>query len=1000
VARFKGWLRTLVAFRLKGGKQVIGGELAKAELIKAHTQAEALRDEWHIGGWETIKKLISELKFDQWSKATFVTSSFVVILQCVLVVGWHYHEIERVLDDRLLADFNRETQKWHVFVSVLYMVALPAFFCVDRMLFGTKPFYRALFCWVGGLTLCVLHPSVMGGCCMLVPAVLAYAAWKTQEKCRDFDRKRNPLPVIDGIVDGLRAAKAWIDLRMAGPKHPVWKFKPLSSSRGDWVDFGEESEGTDILEGVYEQYVTLQKSHDSTHEFGVVVPVPAATGGMHQGGKATKVDFGSKSAAGPLPGGATAVIYDTYNPKVAWAVMREKMTGDSHADQIHKDGDHKEPAHDGGIHGIWRNAVREDRVGKIVVVLVWMGINSLLFYEAYKRTEDKIIALQLGLAIPAAPVAKGMGAVLNFNCALIAVPVIGAVLRYLHTARIFKVDRHGYVHYEKTLDHYIPIGKNVTFHRYIAWGTMTFAAIHTIAHFINYGKAAEATYVVFPHYDGVWITGVIIIVCMVIMYGAALETVRRDCFNAFWFSHHLFVVFWGCLLYHGPVFYIWSAFPLIAYFWSRYKRDKEIDCHVILQEMVLEPPDVIKLTMRNEEADRRFDMWPYESGQYVRINCPFIAPLEWHPFTISSAPESGTLTLHIKVTRPGGWTGRLKKFMDGLNVHGHRIFALYNSKQTMFGTTYAKVIDQPLLRIDGPHSAPCQHISEYEHALLFGAGIGLTPFASALSSIVDFRWLRGRDPKNVYLYWSFRMSEFSMYSWFVKLLSTVRARYLSKRLTDRQFFDVNLKINLYATRGFKDEEKESVENLMRQMEPREGYNRLDPIPMTVIRNDPPAGTRKKEFQLKVYEGDTVELIGSCKYENVAAWRMLADRPKTLQRVKLPKGTSAIFYVSGAAGLYTEGGSLPYSPAGFNIAGEDADYIRLESPLGVNAIVPSESPQHSALVEARLPAVFAVKKSDLASPQTGLCFYGQDTESVRNARIPPRPHWPTRGGTSP
>eukprot|EP01052_Picozoa_sp_SAG31_P010151 SAG31_NODE_547_length_14228_cov_3.787105_4_plen_113_part_00 len=105
-------------------------------------------------------------------------------------------------------------------------------------------------------------------------------------------------------------------------------------------------------------------------------------------------------------------------------------------------------------------------------------------------------------------------------------------------------------------------------------------------------------------------------------------------------------------------------------------RDKELDCHVILQEMVLEPPDVIKLTMRNKEVDREFDMWPYEAGQYVRINCPFIAPLEWHPFTISSGPESNTLTLHIKVTRPDGFTGKLKAFMDSMNTNGHRVFVL------------------------------------------------------------------------------------------------------------------------------------------------------------------------------------------------------------------------------------------------------------------------------------------------------------------------------------
>ena len=33
---------------------------------------------------------------------------------------------------------------------------------------------------------------------------------------------------------------------------------------------------------------------------------------------------------------------------------------------------------------------------------------------------------------------------------------------------------------------------------------------------------------------------------------------------------------------------------------------------------------------------------------YVKIKCPFISPVEWHPFTISSSPESDWLTVHIR----------------------------------------------------------------------------------------------------------------------------------------------------------------------------------------------------------------------------------------------------------------------------------------------------------------------------------------------------------------
>ena len=51
-------------------------------------------------------------------------------------------------------------------------------------------------------------------------------------------------------------------------------------------------------------------------------------------------------------------------------------------------------------------------------------------------------------------------------------------------------------------------------------------------------------------------------------------------------------------------------------------------------------------------------------GQYVYINIPSISSLEWHPFTISSAPTDSVTTHHIKVMgglNNGQWTAKLHK---------------------------------------------------------------------------------------------------------------------------------------------------------------------------------------------------------------------------------------------------------------------------------------------------------------------------------------------------
>lgn len=42
--------------------------------------------------------------------------------------------------------------------------------------------------------------------------------------------------------------------------------------------------------------------------------------------------------------------------------------------------------------------------------------------------------------------------------------------------------------------------------------------------------------------------------------------------------------------------------------------------------------------------------------------------------------------------------------------------------------------------IDGPYGSPFTHIFQAEHAVLIGAGIGVTPFASILQSVAN-KWV-------------------------------------------------------------------------------------------------------------------------------------------------------------------------------------------------------------------------------------------------------------------
>jgi len=185
---------------------------------------------------------------------------------------------------------------------------------------------------------------------------------------------------------------------------------------------------------------------------------------------------------------------------------------------------------------------------------------------------------------------------------------------------------------------------------------------------------------------------------------------------------------------------------------------------------------------------RGFD---YQAGQYLQLCCKQMGAEEWHPFTISSAPEEDYLTVHIRCPDELDWCSALRrklveepvasiskgaaKAKPGCRVlysnHGlsgnseedlkydqpHAVevprdgggsmqsfTAPTNDNLTKQDRGMSKISLSDIvhslpqhavqLRLDGPHGAPSQSVWRHRCVVLVGAGIGVTPFASILRS--------------------------------------------------------------------------------------------------------------------------------------------------------------------------------------------------------------------------------------------------------------------------
>lgn len=120
-------------------------------------------------------------------------------------------------------------------------------------------------------------------------------------------------------------------------------------------------------------------------------------------------------------------------------------------------------------------------------------------------------------------------------------------------------------------------------------------------------------------------------------------------------------------------------------------------------------------------------------------------------------------------------------------------------------------VGKPLeIFIDGPHGAPSSHIFRAQHAVLIGTGIGVTPFASILQSIMHRYWKARHTCPRCQYDWSSEIPPTIMnlrkvdffwinrdqrsFEWFVNLLSQLEIEQAELGGAMERFLDMHMYI--------------------------------------------------------------------------------------------------------------------------------------------------------------------------------------------------------------
>ncbi|XP_050759493.1 NADPH oxidase 5 [Gymnogyps californianus] len=344
-------------------------------------------------------------------------------------------------------------------------------------------------------------------------------------------------------------------------------------------------------------------------------------------------------------------------------------------------------------------------------------------------------------------VARGCGQCLNFNCAFLAVLMLRRCLTWLRATPIATV---------------LPLDQHVVFHQLVGYVVLALAAVHTGAHVANFsrlarrdGRHALAEYLLSarPGVGGLGgtasQTGLALQGLLAAMLAFSSPCVRRSGhFEIFYWTHLSYISVWTLLILHGPHFWKWFAVPgclfvlekVVGLAWRRAGGLRIVEVNLL-------PSKVTHLVIERPQ------FFHYKPGDYVYLNIPAIATYEWHPFTISSAPEQQeTLWLHIRSL--GQWTNKLYEYFQQPESPGLEPKPLSRSLKEKRCRRWAQQISTGLgetrrlcgikCYIDGPYGTPTRRIFTSEHAVLIGAGIGITPFASILQSIM-YRYRRRKQ---------------------------------------------------------------------------------------------------------------------------------------------------------------------------------------------------------------------------------------------------------------
>ncbi|KAK2663669.1 hypothetical protein Ddye_002243 [Dipteronia dyeriana] len=255
---------------------------------------------------------------------------------------------------------------------------------------------------------------------------------------------------------------------------------------------------------------------------------------------------------------------------------------------------------------------------------------------------------------------------------------------------------------------------SVRYHIWLGTAMIFFATLHGGSTLLVWGISHHIQ-------DEVWkwqktgrinLAGEITLFTGLVMWITSLPQIRRQKFEFFYYTHHLYIIFLIFFLFHAGDRHFYMVFGGIFLFaldkLLRILQSRPETC--ILSAKVF-PSKAIELTLPKDPSLK------FTPTSVLFMKIPSISKFQWHSFSITSSSSIDDHTMSVILKCEGEWTS-----------------SLYSMVQAELDSDTDQLKCIPVA-IEGPYGPATMNFLRYDSLLLVAGGIGITPFLSILQEI-------------------------------------------------------------------------------------------------------------------------------------------------------------------------------------------------------------------------------------------------------------------------